>query len=288
MVEAPSINNTGAPYEICSNANVATRGGTGTTASNDWFQYAFNDTIARFNSQSTGINFTWVDIESMLQLRAYETNALGYSKFCELFTIEEFENFEYSFDLSFYYSYGFGATTSAAQGKGLLEEFVARFEQQLPSPNSTVNATLDDNSQLFPLDQSIYADATHEVVICATLAAFNFSAIQPSEPLPLFQRAENSPWVASKIVPFATHFTVQVMECSDMTPTKQIRFLLNDAVLPIDQTYEGCSYNKDGLCSFENVIVQLRKRIDEINFNGDCFGNFTGVLGKDYNGRFNH
>lgn len=35
----------------------------------------------------------------MLQLCSYETHALGYSAFCNLFTEEDFLNYEYYYDL---------------------------------------------------------------------------------------------------------------------------------------------------------------------------------------------
>lgn len=35
----------------------------------------------------------------MLQLCSYETHALGYSAFCNLFTDEDFINYEYYYDL---------------------------------------------------------------------------------------------------------------------------------------------------------------------------------------------
>lgn len=35
----------------------------------------------------------------MLQLCAYETNALGYSAFCGLFSQQDYLNFEYYYDL---------------------------------------------------------------------------------------------------------------------------------------------------------------------------------------------
>ena len=35
----------------------------------------------------------------MLELCSYETDALGYSSFCNLFTQEDFLNYEYYFDL---------------------------------------------------------------------------------------------------------------------------------------------------------------------------------------------
>jgi hypothetical protein len=65
----------------------------------------------------------------MLQLCSYETDALGYSAFCKIFTEEDFENYEYYYDLSFYYNNGYGSPVAAAQGKGYLEEWVSRFTQ---------------------------------------------------------------------------------------------------------------------------------------------------------------
>jgi len=47
----------------------------------------------------------------------------------------------------------------------------------------------------------------------------------------------------------------------------------NDAVVPIDKSYEGCEYNADGLCAFDTVVAALQKRIGEIDFDYACFGN---------------
>jgi len=49
--------------------------------------------------QITGVNFTATDAIAMLQLCSYETQALGYSAFCELFSEEDFLNYEYYYDL---------------------------------------------------------------------------------------------------------------------------------------------------------------------------------------------
>lgn len=59
----------------------------------------------------------------------------------------------------------------------------------------------------------------------------------------------------------------------------------NDAVVPIDQSYAGCPVDENGLCSFDNVVSVLQKRSAEINFNYDCFGNYTASVGNNYNGR---
>jgi hypothetical protein len=93
-VEASGQNITGAPYETCTNANVASRGSIGSTAAAKYAATAFNSTITRLSSCIKGITLTPTDIIAMLQLCSYETDALGYSQFCSLFTVEEFKDYE--------------------------------------------------------------------------------------------------------------------------------------------------------------------------------------------------
>jgi hypothetical protein len=226
IVEAQGVNNSGAPYEVCPNSNIANKGSIGSTVASRFAVNAFNSTIARLQSQVSGINFTSTDIIAMLQLCSYETHALGYSAFCPLFSEEDFLNYEYYFDLSFYYNNGPGSPVAAAQGKGYLDEFIARFTGKYPAANSALNQTYDNSSTFFPLNQSIYADATHEVVVLDTLTAFNLTALFNGPPLSPTGNQRRNSFVASKLVPFATHFTAQVLSCPKMQPTKQIRFIV--------------------------------------------------------------
>ncbi|KAL1865799.1 hypothetical protein VTK73DRAFT_5046 [Phialemonium thermophilum] len=259
LVETPGVNNSGAPYEVCNNSNVASLGSIGSTAATAFANNAFNATLARLNSQVSGFNFTPTDAIAMLQLCSYETHALGYSAFCPLFSEEDFLNYEYYFDLSFYYNNGPGSPVAAAQGLGYLQEFVARFTGEYPDGWSSLNKTFDNSSTYFPLNQSIYADATHEVVVLDTLTAFNLTALFCGPPLSVTGNRKDNSFIASKVVPFATHFTVQVLECPAYNESKQIRFIVNDAVIP--------------------------NRISEIDYNYDCFANYTASAGHDYNGR---
>ncbi|KAJ4377571.1 hypothetical protein N0V83_000396 [Neocucurbitaria cava] len=285
LVETLGVNNSGAPYEICNNSNIATKGSIGSTVANKFSVNAFNSTIARLQSQASGINFTSTDAIAMLQLCSYETHALGYSAFCDLFSEEDYLNYEYYFDLSFYYNNGPGSPVAAAQGKGYLDEFIARFTGKYPSAQSALNETFDNTTTFFPLNQSIYADATHEVVVLDTLTAFNLTALFDGPPLDAAGNRRQNSFVASKLVPFATHFTTQVLSCPAMQPTKQIRFIVNDAVIPLHNSHSGCPNDPNGLCSFDNVVSVLQKRSAEINFNYDCFANYTASAGHDYNGR---
>jgi hypothetical protein len=226
LVETPGLNNSGALYEVCNNSNVADKGSIGSHVATQFALNAFNSTIARLQSQASGINFTATDAIAMLQLCAYETHALGYSAFCPLFSEEDFLNFEYFFDLSFYYNNGPGSPVSAAQGKAYLDEYIARFTHSFPRPDSALNETFDNTTTYFPLNQSIYADATHEVVVLDTLTAFNLTALFNGPPLSAAGNRKQNSFVASKIVPFATHFTTQILSCPAYKQTKQIRFIV--------------------------------------------------------------
>ena len=226
LVETPGLNNSGAPYEVCINSNAASKGSIGSTVAARFANNAFNATLARLQSQASGINFTATDAIAMLQLCSYETHALGYSAFCNLFSEEDFLNYEYYFDLSFYYNNGPGSPVAAAQGKGYLDEFIARFTGKYPAANSALNETFDNTTAFFPLKQSIYADATHEDVVLDTLTAFNLTALFNGPPLSATGNRRQNTFVASKLVPFATHFTAQVLSCPAYQPTKQIRFIM--------------------------------------------------------------
>jgi hypothetical protein len=139
---------------------------------------------------------------------------------------EDFLNYEYYYDLSFYYNNGPGSPVAAAQGKGYLDEYIGRFTGTFPAAQSALNETFDNSSTYFPLTQSIYADATHEVVVLDVLTAFNLTALFSGPPLsPTGNRHENS-FVASRLVPFATHFTTQVLNCPARSPSKQMRFIV--------------------------------------------------------------
>ena len=94
IIESPGLNNTGAPYEVCSNSNVASKGSIGSTAAAEFTATAFNSTVTRLQSYVTGVTFTTTDVVAMLELCSYETDALGYSDYCSLFTEEDFNNYE--------------------------------------------------------------------------------------------------------------------------------------------------------------------------------------------------
>lgn len=80
---------------------------------------------------TTGFKWDADWVYNAQQLCSYETVALGYSKFCGLFTYQEWLDFEYSIDLDFTGTYGFLSPTARAVGVGYVEEVLARINHHL-------------------------------------------------------------------------------------------------------------------------------------------------------------
>ncbi|GAA6021193.1 hypothetical protein JCM10207_008350 [Rhodosporidiobolus poonsookiae] len=287
-VETKGLNTSGAPYEVCPNSNNA-RGSVGSTASTAFATPYYEKAAARLNQHLSGsLTLEASDIGALLQLCAYETDAFGFSDFCALFTAEEFEVFEQAFDISFSGNNGFNSPVAAAQGLGYLEEFVSRLTQtHISNYDSSANSTLDSSDVTFPLNQSIYADSAHEVAIMgALLFPLSFFPSPHSHTVPTDKLSTDHTYVASQVVPFGTIWQAQVLECQPSVPTKQIRFIINDAVIPIHKSYKGCNEDPNGLCAFDTVVEVLKERINEIDFDYDCNANYTvPTYGQVTNGR---
>jgi len=153
-IEAKGFNNTLAPYDTCPNAVDRTKADRGVWYTRRWTAIYLEKAHRRLQNQFRGLNLTIGDVYTMQQLCPYETVALGYSKFCELFTEEEWEGFNYAVDLGFWYGSAFGSPVGRVQGIGYVQELVARLTHTpIAIHNSSTNATLDDNPITFPLDR---------------------------------------------------------------------------------------------------------------------------------------
>lgn len=81
-------------------------------------------------------------------------------------------------DLYFWYDSSFGSPLSRVLGVGWIQELVARLTHSpIAIHNTSTNSTLDDNSVTFPLDQSLYVDATHEVVVLHGMHSMLYSEL---------------------------------------------------------------------------------------------------------------
>ena len=105
-----------------------------------------------------GFTFNNNDTYAMQSICAYENGYIGMSDFCNLFTEDEWAGFEQTLDIEYYYDYSFGNPTGRAQGLGYQQELLARLTNQyITSSNSSVNSTITNNAQDFPLGRPFYA-----------------------------------------------------------------------------------------------------------------------------------
>ncbi|KAI0721339.1 phosphoglycerate mutase-like protein [Cerioporus squamosus] len=250
------------PWENCANANNDVAA-IGIQAAQNWTAIYLKDAVTRLRKYVTGVELDYASVQAMQELCPYETVALGYSAFCDLFTEEEWKGYEYAIDLALWYSYGPGNPATAAQGIGYVQELVARLTQTPLTDFST---------------GPVYVDASHDTVISTILVALNFTTMAENGPLPVDHIPKKQTYVGSRIVPFATHLTGQVMSCpaADKSGNKEsyIRFILNDGVVPLTGI-NHCTANKDGLCPVDKFVQGMKERIAEVDYQYDCFANYT-------------
>ncbi|KAM0790434.1 hypothetical protein ACM66B_003313 [Microbotryomycetes sp. NB124-2] len=279
-IEWPGFNNTLSPYMTCTNAN--RRDLTlGPARMAEWMSLYLKDARARLNHQLEGIELSFRDVFNIQQMCAYELVALGGSKFCELFTEDEWRGFEYAIDIQFYYEFSFGQPAQAALGKGWVQEWLARVMQQpLAEFNSTTNATYHSEGS-FPLDQALYVDATHDTVISAVITTLRFSSLAATGPLPSDHIPANLSFVTSKISPFAANLHSQIVSCTyshSSPPRRRVRWILNDGVVPLDHI-KGCGSSDQGWCDLDTFVSSTRKFLSEIDWAYDCLEPY--MLGSD-------
>ena len=133
--------------------------------------------------------------------------------------------------MSFWYNSAFGSPVARVQGVGYVQELVARLTQErIPEHEHrfSTNSTLDNDSGTFPFGDSLYVDATHEVVVLNSecrckflgrsslspfivITALNLTSFAAGGPLPYDHIPEKRTFKVSELAPFATNIQFQCM-----------------------------------------------------------------------------
>jgi hypothetical protein len=243
---------------------------------------------------------------------AYETNYLGRSDFCTLFTEDEWAGFENTLDIEYYYDYSYGNPTGRAQGIGYVQELLARLQNQyITSSNSSVNSTYDNNNKTFPLHQKMYADFSHDDIIISALTAMSLDYIKDPPSLTQYPPNPNRKFILSHLTPFSARLVTEVIGCNSSSPTpnptnatqyyptqygynpnnathKFIRMRLNNGILPMSTIRGGyCGNRTDGMCPMSSFIQSQASATSAANYQYACFGNYSVNFpnnGSDYDG----
>lgn len=93
-IQGKGFNTTLAPWYTCPNSNALHS--LGTRYANNWTRIYLEDAVVRLQRYIDGVELTPALVSAMQSLCAYETVALGYSKFCDLFTEEEWKGAQYA------------------------------------------------------------------------------------------------------------------------------------------------------------------------------------------------
>ncbi|KAI0757472.1 phosphoglycerate mutase-like protein [Daedaleopsis nitida] len=281
-IEENGFNNTLAPYKTCPNAGDRSKSDRGVPYVAEWASIYLKDAVSRLRPQMHGYELTTEDVYTLQQMCAYETVAIGYSKFCELFTEEEWKGFNYAMDLYFWYGSAFGSPLARAEGIGYVQELVSRLTHTpIPVHNSSTNATLNDNSATFPLDHSLYVDATHEVVVLNVITALNLTTFAEGGPLPADHIPDHRAFKSSHLAPFATNVQFQLLSCESL-PDPQIRIIINDGVVPLTGI-RGCPEDKDGKCPLPTFVEAQREIIGKTDWTWACYGDWHVPPGTAWN-----
>lgn len=209
-------------------------------------------------------------------------------------TESEWRGFEYAHDIMFFDIFSFGQPAQAALGlvsrrmlrrvranvlkltfheQGWVQEWLARVTNTpITEFNSTTNSSYH-TPDLFPLDQSIYVDATHDTIISAVITTLNFTSFAASGPLPSDHIPVNLSFKTSSISPFAANLHSQIVSCDGK---RLVRWILNDGVVPLEHIteceetgVEGAGSGQ-GWCGLTEFVSATRERANSISFAYDC------------------
>ncbi|EXJ91858.1 hypothetical protein A1O3_00408 [Capronia epimyces CBS 606.96] len=310
--EGGTENNTLASYDSCTNVDDATIGYLGDLDLLSYLPLYLSDAHDRLADYvPAGFNLTINDTYALQSICAYETNYLGQSDFCTLFTENEWAGFESTLDQEYYYDYAYGNPTGRAQGIGYLQELLARLTHQyITSSNSSVNSSITNNTADFPLGQKLYADFSHDDILISVLTAASVDYFRDPPSLTDYPPDANRHFILSHLTPFAARLVTEVVGCGSGNPRPQpsrtqyyssqygydasnathkfLRMRLNNGILPLSTVRGGyCGNRTDGLCPLNSFIKSQAGAFDQSNYQYACFGNYTVDYpnnGTDYDG----
>ncbi|KAK5944476.1 hypothetical protein PMZ80_003758 [Knufia obscura] len=297
IIEQNGFNNSLAGYFQCNNSNNYRSTG-GSNASVVWENIYLADATKRLRALSGNYNWTVADSYNAQTLCPYETVAYGYSNWCNLFTYDEWQGFEYSIDLQFQGNNGWLAPTGRGVGIGYVEELYARLQGHLYNlaPGATnVNRTLDTTDATFPLNQSLYMDFSHDTNIYSILTALGMR--QFSDELANNTITPNRNVTVSHITPFGARVvweqitTPQPLKANRPTSnnatmadfydqgdmTHYIHMTIGQRTVPLGFSYPECGMRDDGWCEMGTYLNVLGSLLDQARYEYSCFGNYSAA-----------
>ncbi|KAK4181039.1 putative 3-phytase A precursor [Triangularia setosa] len=282
IIEGAGYNNSLAGYMNCPNGGKVDGG---SKAQERWMGVYLQNATERLGKLVKGYKWTVQDTYAAQTMCPYETVAYGFSKFCELFTYEEWLHFGYSIDLNFYGNDAFGSPVGRAIGLGYQQEVVARLQNRtLGYSGSQINVTLDNNTATFPLNQSLYFDFSHDTNIISILAAFGLTQFAGTLD-PLTYPGQHN-FTVSDMTPFGARLDIEIIKTQKPVladreiderggETEYVHFVLNQRTVHLGWSLEECDgTRKDGWCEL-GAFLKAQERMGKMaRYEEACHGDW--------------
>jgi acid phosphatase len=199
----------------------------------------------------------------------FESQITGYlSPFCDTFTQEELDQFEYQQDLRYYYGVGPGAEVASKMMVPFLRSLMERFVE---GPDAEGTKPDGSSFNIPKLIMSFLNDGQLNELAVAT------GVFDEQEPLPVDRIAEDRLWRSSRISPMRGTIAFERLNCRVPKPCKSrrdgssstvsrnetfVRVRINEAVYPVPSCQEGPGKS----CRVDDYVEYLS---DKLEANGD-------------------
>jgi acid phosphatase len=217
----------------------------------------------RLLAESGGFAFSSLDIYSMMEMCSFEILVRGNSPWCEVFTTEEWLDFEYARDLLHFYRAGPGNKYANAMGWLWLNATRVLLQQE---GTGGVYFSFVHDSDIVPM--------------LAALGIYNGDELSGRERsdrdvdglpyLPTDRIASNRSWRTSDLVPMGGRIIIERLSCGKSIgmdqSTTYIRLIINDGIVAIADSFHN---DMATLGSFQQL---LRDR-------GEVVGDFRKICG---------
>ncbi|KAG7662827.1 PHO5 [[Candida] subhashii] len=239
LAKDPSLGaNTLTPRYACANYDIAANSKL-LHNRNDQFLY---DILERITKDNNDIKLTKHDIINLFDWCAYEINVTGQSPVCDLFTNDDLVAYAYYKDLGKFYTSGPGNNMSTVIGSVLLNASLVLLEDT-------------------EADNKIWLNFIHDTDIDHYMSALGI--FTPEYPLPVDEILFDRKFVHANLVPQGARLYTEKYNCDG---DSYVRFVLNDAVIPIP----GCNNGPGFSCGFDDFRSFIKQRLERIDYIEEC------------------
>ncbi|KAI0635070.1 phosphoglycerate mutase-like protein [Trametes polyzona] len=266
------------------------------------FRATYQEKVAsRINRYLDGLTLNSSDVGVMQDLCGFQAEVNGDTRFCDLFTEEEWKDYEYAHDLNYYYGSGPGNPFSATVGFPWLEAVTELFTSSPPTNASAGggargeqpgrDSALNSTERVFT-PPHLLMTFTHDnnlPPVVSALGIWNTSSAHGVYPLSPTRPDPRRKFRSSYLVSFRGYIVLERLSCDPHPPPstvhhksgqvveavgrsahaqKYIRIRVNGAVVPVP----GCASGPGSSCALDGFAAHVRKR-------GEVAGDFVERCG---------